>query len=84
MKGEDLFTVLIKTGIHDEKVRSQILENLKIPTLDDTVKLIEQMVYAKNTHTRSEKGAKMQTSIRLMIHSPVKGQQKLYIRKIKR
>ena len=55
MKGEDLLTVLITTWHHDEKVTSKILENLKTPTLDDTVKLIEQMVYAKDTNARIEK-----------------------------
>ena len=55
MKREDLLTVLITTWIHGEKVRYKILENLKTPTLDDTVKLIEQMVYAKDTNARIEK-----------------------------
>ena len=49
MTGDDLLTVLIKTGIKDEKVRSKIFEDLKTPTLDDTVKLIQQTVYAKDT-----------------------------------
>ena len=55
MEGDDLLTVLITTGIRDEKVRSKILEDLRTPTLDDTVKLIEQMVYAKDTNARIEK-----------------------------
>ena len=55
MKGEDLLTLLILTGIRDEKVRSKILENQKTPILDDTIKLIEQMVYAKDTNARIEK-----------------------------
>ena len=41
MTGDDLLTALITTGIRDEKVRSKIFEDLKTPTLDDTVKLIE-------------------------------------------
>ena len=52
MTGDDLLTVLITTGVKDEKVRSKILEDLKTPTLDETVKLIEQMVYAKDTNVR--------------------------------
>ena len=55
MSGEDLLTVLITTGIRDEKVRSKIFEDLRTPTLDDTVKLIEQMVHAKDTNARIEK-----------------------------
>ena len=55
MAGDDLLTVLITTGVRDEKVRSKILEDLKTPTLDDTVKLIEQMVYARDTNARIEK-----------------------------
>ena len=55
MTGEDLLTVLITTGIRDEKVRSKILEDLRTPTLDDTVKLIEQMTFAKDTNARIEK-----------------------------
>ena len=50
--GEDLLTVLITTGIRDEKVRSKILEDYRNPTLDETAKLIEQMVYAKDTNAR--------------------------------
>ena len=49
MSGDDLLTVLITTGVREEKVRSKIFEDLRTPTLDDTVKLIEQMVYAKDT-----------------------------------
>ena len=41
MTGDDLLTVLITTGIREEKVRSKILEELRTPTLDDTIKLIE-------------------------------------------
>ena len=55
MTGEDLLTVLITTGIRDEKVRSKILEDLKTPTLDDTVKLIEQMTFARDTNARIER-----------------------------
>ena len=55
MTGEDLLTVLITTGIRDEKIRSKILEDLRTPTLDDTVKLIEQMTFAKDTNARIEK-----------------------------
>ena len=55
MSGDDLLTVLITTGVRDDKVRSKILEDLRTPTLDDTVKLIEQMVYAKDTNVRIEK-----------------------------
>ena len=47
--------MLITTGIRDEKVRSKILEDLRTPTLDDTVKLIEQMTFAKDTNARIEK-----------------------------
>ena len=52
MSGDDLLTVLITTGVREDKVRSKILEDLRTPTLDDTVKLIEQMVYAKDTNAR--------------------------------
>ena len=31
------------------------MEDLRTPTLDETVKLIEQMVYAKDTNARIEK-----------------------------
>ena len=55
MTGEDLLTVLITTGIKEERVRSKILEELKTPTFDETVKLIEQMMYAKETNARIEK-----------------------------
>ena len=55
MTGEDLLTVLITTGIRDEKVRSKIFEDLRTPTLGDKVKLIEQMVYAKDTNAGIEK-----------------------------
>ena len=55
IEGEDLFSVLITTGVCDEKVRSKILEDYRNPTLDETVKLIEQMVYAKDTTTRMSK-----------------------------
>ena len=55
MTGEDLLTVLITTGVRDEKVRSKILEDLRTPTQDETVKLIEQMVYAKDTNARIER-----------------------------
>ena len=55
LSGDDLLTVLITTGVRDEKVRSKILEDLRTPTLDDTVKLIEQMVYSKDTNARIEK-----------------------------
>ena len=55
MTGDDLLMVLITTGIRDEKVRSKIFEDLRTPTMDDTVKLIEQMVYAKDTNARIEK-----------------------------
>ena len=49
MNGDDLLTVIITTGLRDDKVRSKIFEDLRTPTLDDTVKLIEEMVYAKDT-----------------------------------
>ena len=55
MTGEDLLTVLITTGVRDEKVRSKILEDLRTPTQDETVKLIGQMVYAKDTNARIER-----------------------------
>lgn len=55
MSGDDVLTVLITTGIRDEKARSKIFEDLKTQTLDDTVKLIERMVYAKDTNARIEK-----------------------------
>ena len=58
MTGDDLLTVLITTGIRDEKVRSKIFEDFRTPTLDETVKLIEQMVYAKDTTARIEKALK--------------------------
>ena len=50
MTGDDLLTVLITTGIREEKVRSKILEELSPPTLDDTIKLIAQMVHARDTN----------------------------------
>ena len=50
MTGDDLLTVLITTGIREEKVRSKILEELRTPTLDDTIKLIAQMVHARDTN----------------------------------
>ena len=34
MNGEDLLTVLITTGIRDERARSKIFEDLRTPTLD--------------------------------------------------
>ena len=55
MSGDDLLTVLITTGVREEKVRSKIFEDLRTPTLDDTVKLIEQMVYAKDTTARIDR-----------------------------
>ena len=55
MSGNDLLTVLITTGIRDVRVRTKILQDLRTPTLDDNVKLIEQMVYAKDTNARIEK-----------------------------
>lgn len=55
MSGDDLLTVLIATGIRDEKVRSKIFEDYRTPTLDDTVKLIQQMVHAKDRNARIEK-----------------------------
>ena len=55
MSGDDLVTVLITTGILNEKVRSKILEDLRTPTFDDTEKLIKQMVYAKDTNAQIEK-----------------------------
>ena len=55
MSGEDLMTVLITTGVKEERVRSKILEDLKTPTLDETIKLIEQMMYAEETNARIEK-----------------------------
>ena len=54
MTGEDLLTVLITTGVRDEKVRSKILEDLTTPTQYETVKLIKQMVYAKDTNAREK------------------------------
>ena len=41
--------------IRAKKIRSKILEDLRTPTLDDTVKLIEQMTFAKDTNARIEK-----------------------------
>ena len=38
-----------------KKIRSKILEDLRTQTLDDTVKLIEQMTFAKDTNARIEK-----------------------------
>ena len=52
MSGDDLLTALITTRVRDDKVRSKILEDLSTPTLDGTVKLIEQTVYAKDTNAR--------------------------------
>ena len=48
-------TVLITTGVKEERVRSKILEDLKTPPLHETIKLIEQMMYAKETNARIEK-----------------------------
>lgn len=48
--GEDLLTDLITTSLRDEKVRSNILKDLSTPTLDQTMKLIERMVYFKDTN----------------------------------
>ena len=59
MSGDDLLTVLITTGIRDEKVRSKIFEDYRTPTLDDTVKLIQQMVHSKDTNARIEKRRKI-------------------------
>ena len=55
MNSDDLLTVIITTGLRDDKVRSKIFEDLRTPTLDATVKLIEQMVYAKDTSAEIEK-----------------------------
>lgn len=55
MAGDDLLTVLITTGIRDEKVRAKMLEDLRTPTLEETVKLIEKKVYAKTTSAQIEK-----------------------------
>ena len=55
IKRNDLMTVLITTGNRDETLRSKILEDLRNSTLDDTVKLIGKMVYAKDTNARIEK-----------------------------
>ena len=52
MSSDDLLTVLITTGIRNERARSKILEDFRTPTLDQTVKLIEQMVYAKDTNAQ--------------------------------
>lgn len=55
MTEEDILTVLVITGVGEDKVRSKILEDLRTPTLDETVKLIEQMVHAKDTIARVRK-----------------------------
>ena len=55
MSGEDLMTVLITNGVKEERVRSKILEDQKTPILDETIKLIEQMMYTKETNARIEK-----------------------------
>ena len=47
--------VLITTGVKDERVKSKILDDLKTPTLDETVKLVEQMNHVKGTNARIEK-----------------------------
>ena len=52
MSGEDLMTVLITTGVKEEHVSSKILEDLKPPNLDETIKLIEQMMYVKETNAK--------------------------------
>lgn len=54
MTGNDQITDLIATVVRKEKIRSKILEDLETPTLDETVQLIEQMVYAKETNARFE------------------------------
>lgn len=55
MVGDNALTVLITIGIRDEKVGSKILEDFRASTLDETVKVIEQMVYTKDTNARIEK-----------------------------
>ena len=52
---EDLLAVLTTTRTGDEKVRSKIPEDLRTPTLDDTVQLLEQVTFAKDTNTSIEK-----------------------------
>ena len=82
MTGDDLLTVLITTGIREEKVRSKILEDLRTPTLEETVKLIEQMVYARDTNARIEK-RRDDSKVSVSISSVVgKSQQNLPIKKI--
>ena len=56
IEGDDLLKVLTTTGIRDEKVRSKILDDYKNPTLNETAKLIEQLVYAKDSNARIKKG----------------------------
>ena len=52
---ENLLPVLITAVIRDENLRLKILEDLRTPTFDDTVKLIEQRTFNKNTNARIEK-----------------------------
>ena len=62
MSADDVLTVLITTRVTDEKVRFETLEDLRTTTLDETVMIIEQMVYEWDTNARIEKrsGAKIQ------------------------
>lgn len=55
MTGEGLLAVLLTMGIRNEKVKTKLLEDLRTLTLDDTVQLIEQMVFAKDTNAQIEK-----------------------------
>ena len=55
MDSDNLMPVLVTTGVREEKVRSEIVEVLRTQTIDETVKLIEQMVYDKDTNGRIEK-----------------------------
>ena len=52
MTEDVVLMVLITTGVKDERVQSKILEDLKTPTLDETVKLIEHMSHVKGTNAR--------------------------------
>ena len=45
MSEYDLLTVLITKGVRDRKTCSKIHEDFRTPNLDDTVKLIQKMVY---------------------------------------
>ena len=62
MTADDLLISIILTGVRLEKVQADILEDMKTLTLDKTVKLIEKMMYAKETNAgfkRRREGSKV-------------------------